>query len=78
VLGLQPGTEAGIVDFGLIVPEAGAQTALDLEMIQLQFDYGDVFRKITANVRCTDVESSEAAALALCFDYHTRLLFNFR
>jgi hypothetical protein len=47
-------------------------------MIQLQFDDGNVFGEISANVRGAHVESSEAAALALCFDHHTRLLFNVR
>jgi len=49
---------------------------LNLEMIQLQLNEGDVPREIPSNVRSTYVEPGESATFALCFDYHTRLLFN--
>jgi hypothetical protein len=45
-------------------------------MIQLQLDDGDIPGEITANIQSAHMEPCEAATLALCFDHHTRLLFN--
>jgi hypothetical protein len=76
ILRLQPRAQAGIVNFGLVPPETGAQSALNLQMIELQLDDQNVSRKIAANIGSTDVESSETATLGLCFYHHTSLLFS--
>jgi hypothetical protein len=47
-------------------------------MIQLQLDNRNVPWKITPDIGGTDVQSREAAALALCFDHHICLSFNVR
>ncbi len=76
VLGLQPGTKPGIVNLRLAPPEPGVQATLNLEMIQLQLDDGNIPGEIPPNVRRAHVEPSQTATLALCFDHHTHLLFN--
>lgn len=76
VLRLEPGTETRIVDFGLALPEAGPQIALNLQMIQFQFDEGNILGKVAANIRIAHMEPGKATTLAVCFDYHTCLLFN--
>jgi len=76
VLGLQPRAQPGIVNLRLVLPETGLQSALNLEMIQLQLDARNLFREITPNVPGANVEPGDSASLALRFDHHTHLPFN--
>jgi hypothetical protein len=78
VLGFKPRAEPWIENLRLILPEAGIQSALNLEMIQFEFDHRNLFGEITANVCGSDVKAGNATAFALCFNDHTRLLFNFK
>jgi hypothetical protein len=55
MLGFKPGAKSGIEDFRLILPEIRRQVALDLEMIQLQFNEGDSAREIALNVGSANV-----------------------
>jgi hypothetical protein len=70
MLGFKPCAKSGIEYFRLILPEIRRQVALDLEMIQLQFNEGDSAREIALNVGSANVQSSNSTALALRFDYH--------
>jgi len=76
VLGFKPGAETRIVDIRLVVPEAGVEPALNLQMIELQLDNRDSLGKIAPNVGYTHMQPREAAPLASRFDHHTYLLFN--
>lgn len=76
VLGFKPGTEPGIVDIRLVMPKAGVQPALNLQMIELQLNNRNSLGKITPNVGYTHMQPGEAAPLALRFYNHTYLLFN--
>lgn len=67
---LQPCTEPGIANLGLVLPKVRLQPTLNLKMIQLQLDNRNVLWKITPDIGDTDVQSRKAAALALCFDHH--------
>jgi hypothetical protein len=78
VLGLQPGAKPWIVNLGLVAPEFGIQSTLNLEMIEFQLDDGNISREIAPNIHGTHVESGEPATLALCFYHHMRLLFDMR
>jgi hypothetical protein len=63
------------VNLRLIAPEAGLEAALNLEMIQLQFDDRGVLGKIAARVGGANVQSGDTATLGLCLDYHAGLPF---
>jgi len=73
--GFKPGTEPGVEDLRLASPEIRLQAALNLEMVQLQFDAGDVFWEIAPDIACSHMQSSDAESPALCFDDHTCLPF---
>lgn len=70
MFGFEPRTQARIVDFRLALPEIWRQSALDPEMIQLQFDGGHILRKIPPYIICTDEQSGESLAFTLRFDDH--------
>src|ERR1700679_857660 len=48
ILRLQPGTQPGIEDIRLVLPKRRLQPALNLEMIELKFDDGNIPGKIKA------------------------------
>jgi hypothetical protein len=54
VFGFEPSTQARIVDLRLALPEIWRQPTLDPEMIQLQFDRGDILGEISPYIVCTD------------------------
>ena len=54
MFGFEPRAEARIVNFRLALPEIWRQSALDAEMIQLQFDGGHFLGKISPYIICTD------------------------
>ena len=70
VFGLEPGTEAGVADLGMTVPEAGVEAALDLEMVELELDDSDVFGKVAADIVDADMEGRDFVAFALRFNDH--------
>jgi hypothetical protein len=74
--GFQPGAQPGVEDFRLASPEIGLQTALNLEMIQLQLDAQNAFWEKTPGIACAHMQSGNAESFALCFDDHKHLLFN--
>jgi len=76
MLGFEPGAEPGIVNFRLVPPEIGRQATLDPQMIQLQFNDRDAFGEVTPHVGDSNVQPRHSQARAMCFDYHTHLLFN--
>jgi hypothetical protein len=76
VPGFQPRAEPGIEDLRLALPEIGLQTALNLEMIQLQFDARNVFWEIAPDIVRADMKSGDSTPLALCLDHHTYLPIN--
>lgn len=70
MLGFEPRAKARIEDLGLSLPEIGREPALDPEVIQLQFNGGDILGKIPPDIICTDEQSRESPSFTLCFDYH--------
>jgi hypothetical protein len=70
MLRLQPETEAGVLDFGLTVPEARAQVTLDPQMIELQFDSRTMPGKIPPHVTRSNMQSRDAVSAALGCDNH--------
>jgi hypothetical protein len=58
---LQPSAQPGIVNLRLVLPKAGRQPALDLQMIQLQLDKTTLFRKIPPDIGCTNVQPGDTA-----------------
>jgi hypothetical protein len=62
VFGLKPGAEPGIKDLGFALPEVRFQSALNVEMVELQFDCGNVFTKIAADIGFTNVQPGDATA----------------
>lgn len=71
--GLEPCIQPRIVDLRPILPEVGVKSALNLQMIQLQFDDRCVFGKITARVTCAYMQSCQPMTLTLRFDNHIHL-----
>jgi hypothetical protein len=51
------------------------QSALNLQMIQLKLNFRSVLRKVTPNIRGSNMKASQATTPALRFDDHLRLLF---
>jgi hypothetical protein len=78
VLGHQPGAQPGIVNLRLAAPKAGLEAAVNLEMIQVQFDHRNVLGKIAARVCDADEQSGDTATLGVCLDYHAGLPFELR
>jgi hypothetical protein len=78
VLRDQPGAQAGIVNLRLTAPEAGLQTTVNLEMIELQLDHRNVLGKIATHVGDANVQSGDTATPGLCFDNHAGLPFELR
>jgi hypothetical protein len=52
------------------LPEIRSQSALDAEMVQLQFDGGHFLGKVPPYVIRTDEQSGESPSFTLRFDYH--------
>jgi hypothetical protein len=73
---LKPRAQPGIVNLRLALPEIGLQTALNLQMTQLQLDARYVLRKIAPDIIRAYVKSGNSASLALCLDHHTYLPIN--
>lgn len=71
----KPGTEPWVEDLRLASPEIGLQATLNLEMVQLQFDTGNVFGEIAPDIACSHMQSGDAESPALCFDDHRHLPF---
>jgi hypothetical protein len=71
VFGIQPGAQAGIVNVGVAVPEIRGQGALDLEVIEMQFNERNVPREMALHVARAYVEAGDAAGFPLCFHNHT-------
>lgn len=67
---LQPRAQPGIVDLRLILPEIGTQPALNLQMIQLQFDDCDASGEVSPDIRGSNMQSGNAKADGMCSDYH--------
>lgn len=59
----------------LSLPELGRQATLNLQMIEVQFDDGDVPGEVAADVVHADVKPDHCQAFALRSDYHAFLLF---
>jgi hypothetical protein len=76
VFGLEPGAEPGVEDFRLALPKVRIQSALNVEMVKLQFDGGNVFAEVSADVGFTNMKSGYAAAFGMGFYDHKHLLFN--
>jgi hypothetical protein len=70
ILGFKPGTEPGIVDFRLPLPEVWFEAALNTKVAELEFDVMGVFGKIAADIRGADVQPRDAMAFALSFHHH--------
>src|ERR1700722_18383359 len=70
VLGFEPCAKAGIVDFGLAMPEVRLEAALDAKVAELQFDVSRAFREISTHIVRSYVEAGNAVTSALCFDHH--------
>jgi hypothetical protein len=66
--------QPGIVDFRLILPEARFQIALNLQVIQLQFDNRYLSGKVPAHVASAHKQSGQPMTFALSFDHHNHLL----
>jgi hypothetical protein len=64
------------VDLRLALPELGRQPTLNLQMIEMQLDFGDAPGKIAADIVHTHVESDYGEAFAFRFDHHNYLLFS--
>jgi len=70
VFGLEPGAEAWVADLGMTIPEAGVEAALDLEVVELELNDGDVFGKVAADIVDADMEACDFMAFALRFNDH--------
>ena len=62
VFGLQPGAQPGIEDLRFALPKIRIQTALNVEMVELQFDCRNVITKVAADIGFTNVKSCNATA----------------
>lgn len=54
----------------LSVPELRRQPTLNLQVVQLQFDYVNALREVPAHISCPDVQSGNFATLELRLDDH--------
>ena len=50
VLRFQPGAKSRVADFRLVLPKVRAETALNLEMIELELDHRGAFGEIPSYV----------------------------
>lgn len=66
----KPFTKTWVMNFRPSAPKFRRQPALNLKMIQLQFDDPDVLGKIAPHVPRTDMQSGDFATLELCSDHH--------
>jgi|KBSMisStaDraftv2_1062788.scaffolds.fasta_scaffold770080_1 hypothetical protein len=69
-LEVQPFTETRIVDLRFPVPELRRQSALNLQVIQLQLNYASGFRKVSAHIPDADIKTGDFGARELCLDHH--------
>ena len=76
VFGLKPGAEPGIEDFRLTLPEVWIQSALNIEMVELQFDCWNVFTEISPHIGLANMKPSDTTAFRVSFYDHRYLLFN--
>ena len=67
----QPLAESGIMNLRLIAPKLRTQPALNLQMVQLQFNHVDSFGKIPSDILCAHKEAGNFAALDLRLDHHS-------
>ena len=70
MLGLKPCTEAGVMNLGLVFPEARRECALNMEMAEFDVDGGDLGREETADVCGTDEKPCGTKAFAERFYEH--------
>ena len=70
VFGLKPGAQPGIEDFRLALPKVWIQSALNVEVIELQFDGWNVFLKVAPHVGFANVKPGDAAAFGVGFYNH--------
>jgi hypothetical protein len=77
MFGLKPGAQPGIEDFRLALPKVRIQSALYVEMIELEFDGRNMFLKIAPHIGFANVKPSNSAAFRVCLYNHRYLLFNF-
>jgi len=68
---IKPFAKPVIVDVRLTMPKLRRQFALNLQMIQLQFDCVDVLGKIPAYVSRADVQSDYSGAVDSRLDHHS-------
>jgi len=77
MLGLEPGAQPGVVDFRLALPKIRLQSALDVEVIELEFDGRNVILKIAPHIGFANVKPGNTAGFGMRFYNHRYLLFNF-
>jgi hypothetical protein len=71
--GFQPRAQPGIEDVRRVLPEIRPQSALNLEMPQLQLDAGNVFGKITPDIVHAHMKPNNSVSIALRPDHHASL-----
>jgi hypothetical protein len=74
--GFKPCAQPRIVDIRRALPKIGRQSTLNPQMIQLQLDDLNAFRKIATDIVYADVQSDHSQALVPRFDDHRYLLFS--
>lgn len=62
----------------MALPKVGCEIALNMQMVQVQLDDRNTFRKIAPDVIDSNVQSGNSAALALRCNHHRYLPFNAR
>lgn len=71
VFGFQPGAQTGVMNICVAFPEIGRQCALDLQVIEVQLDLGNVSREVALHVASAHMKAGHASGLPLCFHYHS-------
>ena len=64
-LELQPFAQAGVVNLGVALPKVGRQRALDVEVIEPEFDGRFAFAEIAMRVRFADMQAGTVAAVSM-------------
>ena len=65
VFGLKPGAQPGIENFRLPLPEVWIQSALNIEVIELQFDGRNMFLEVAPHVGLTNVKPGNSATFGV-------------
>jgi len=73
MLRLKPIAQSGIMNLRLAIPESRCQSALNLQMVQLQLHFLDALRKVFADVIGTHVQTRNPKTIVLSSDNHTHL-----